>query len=126
MPQPESGCVSESRVARIHFAARDASNRDGLSFRRWRMPATMPGVSPRSCNAASIAGKSAGTFWPSPSSTPINTPRACHRPDHNAALWPERISCRNTRNCGTVFCKSDSSAAVPSVLASSMITNAST
>ena len=96
-----SSCFNQCSEAKSYFIAgdsepltcREAQSRAWLSFRRLRMPAAIAGLSPCFRNADSSAGKSAGTFCPSPSRTPISPPRACHNPDHIAALCPDLVAC---------------------------------
>jgi hypothetical protein len=84
-PQPVSGVPSPSSAARTRLATREETRFIQLSRRLVRWPVISAGAS-AACAIAQSRGRSAGSFWPSPSRVAIQGARAALTPVRIAAL----------------------------------------
>src|SRR5690606_24492433 len=127
VPQPVSGVASRNSRARMPLASREAQRLLPLSRRAIRQPAYSFTSGGPASRAASSFGRSAGSFWPSPSRVATQVARAALTPVRMAALWPLWRRCCSTRSSGVRVLAARSSSTLPSLLWSSttMISKAS-
>src|SRR6185369_1623935 len=122
MPQPVSGVASRSRRERNPLANFEAQRLLPVSLRSTRQPANSLIAAGDSARIVSSFGMSAGSFWPSPSSVAIHSPRAALMPVLSAVLCPLCDKCRNTRNSGNCAFAAARTASESSLLESSTYT----
>ena len=86
---------------RIALANFEAQRLLPLSRRLTRQPANSFSSGGDLSRSASSFGRSAGSFWPSPSSVAIHGARAAFTPVRMAVLWPLCCTWRSARSSGT-------------------------
>ena len=122
IPQPVSGVSSRNIRERMALAQREAQRLLALSCRCTRQPANSLMSGAAASRAASNFGRSAGSFWPSPSRVATQSARAASTPVRIAVLCPLCVAWPSTRSSGTSRLSETSACRLPSLERSSTYT----